>query len=66
MNVFDWLQQELAPQPCTSAEFIYDDMDSQSGRSLPIIYRPFDAWQKGHWRDRGALFDYLFSSQGEG
>ncbi len=66
MDVFDWLQTTLSPRDCTSEEFIYDDMDSQSGRSLPIIYQLFDAAQRSHWRDRGSLFDYLFSTQGEG
>ena len=65
MDVFDWVEQTLKPKACTSEEFIYDDMDSQSGRSLPVIYQPFDASQRSHWRDRGALFDYLFSTQGE-
>ena len=66
VNAFDWIERELKPSTCTSEEFIYDDMDSQSGRSLPIIYQPFDAARKSHWQDRGSLFDYLFSTQGEG
>ena len=41
-------------------------MDSQSSYCLPIIYQPFDASNKLHWRDRGAVFDYLFSTKGEG
>jgi SAM-dependent methyltransferase len=65
-GVFEWFQRELQPRVCTSEEFIYDDVDSQSGRSLPIIYQPFDAGQMAHWRDRGALFDFLFSTEGEG
>jgi len=66
MNVFEWIRAELRLDACTSDRFIYDDMDSQSGRCLPIIYQPFDARQKSHWRDRGAAFDYLFATQGEG
>jgi SAM-dependent methyltransferase len=66
MNIDEWIVQELQPRACTSAEFIYDDMDSQSGRTLPIIYEPFDATRKSHWMDRGALYDYLFSTHGEG
>ena len=38
----------------------------QSGGTLPVIYTPFDASQRWHWRDRGALFDFLYSTQGEG
>ena len=65
MAIFDWIEQVLKPKLCTSVEFIYDHMDSQSGRSLPIIYQPFDANQRSHWQARGALFDYLFSTQGK-
>lgn len=65
MDVFGWIEQELKPRTCTSEEFIYDDMPSQSGHSLPIIYQPFDAGNKSHWQDRGSLFDYLFSTDGK-
>jgi hypothetical protein len=37
MDIFEWIDQELRPEACSSAEFIYDDMESQSGRCLPII-----------------------------
>lgn len=66
MDVFDWIEETLHPRTCNSEAFIYDDMESQSGRSLPVIYQPFDAGQKAHWRDRGSLFDYLFSTRGQG
>lgn len=65
MDIFEWLDQELRPKACNSVEFIYDEMDSQSYYSLPLIYQPFDATEKGHWMDRGSLFDYLFSVNGE-
>ena len=39
MDIFTWIEQELHPQPCTSDKFIYDDMESQSGRCLPLIYQ---------------------------
>jgi len=65
MDAFDWIEQVLNPKACTSEEFTYDDMDSQSDRSLPIIYQPFNAGQRAHWQDRGSLFDYLFSTQGK-
>ena len=65
MDVFEWIEQELEPRTCTSEEFIYDDMESQSGRSLPIIYQPFDVGNRSHWQDRGSLFDYLFSTDGK-
>jgi ubiquinone/menaquinone biosynthesis C-methylase UbiE len=66
MNIDEWIMHELKPRACTSDQFIYDDMDSQSGRSLPVIYQPFDVARKSHWADRGALYDYLFSTRGEG
>jgi len=66
MDIFEWIERELKPKVCNSVEFFYDEMDSQSDYSLPIIYRPFDASKRSHWRDRGSLFDYLFSTEGEG
>lgn len=65
MDIFGWIEQELRPKTCNSEEFMYDDMDSQSARSLPVIYQPFDVAKKSHWRDRGSLFDYLFSTGGK-
>lgn len=66
MELFAWLERELAPTACTSEQLIYDDMDSQSGRSLPIIYRPFDAGLRMHWGERGAALDYVHATQAEG
>jgi SAM-dependent methyltransferase len=66
VNVFDWIERELAPTRCNSEAFFYDEMESQSGYCLPVIYQPFDAGQKSHWRDRGSLFDFLCSTGGEG
>jgi SAM-dependent methyltransferase len=62
LDVFGWIERELRPQACTSDELIYEDMESQSLRSLPIIYQPFDLNNRLHWDDRGALFDYLLST----
>lgn len=66
MDLLKWIERELNPRVCNSVEFMYDDMESQSDYCLPIIYQPFDANNKGHWRDRGALFDFLLSTNGEG
>ncbi|MBA7596100.1 2-methoxy-6-polyprenyl-1,4-benzoquinol methylase [subsurface metagenome] len=66
MDVFEWIEKELKPKACNSEEFMYDEMDSQSGCCLPIIYQPFDTSKKSHWRDRGSLFDFLFSTDGTG
>lgn len=65
-NVFNWIEEKLMPKSCTSEEFIYDDMESQSVYSLPVIYQPFDATQMFHWVDRGQLYDFLYSTDGEG
>lgn len=64
MDIFGWIKRNLNPRVCDSAEFIYDEMDSQSERCLPIIYRPFDPDSRGDWRDRGFTFDYLYSTGG--
>jgi SAM-dependent methyltransferase len=66
MDIFDWIKQELNPIDCTSDRFIYDDMESQSFRCLPVIYQPFDPANRSHWADRGSLFDFLDSIGGEG
>ncbi len=62
IDVFGWIERELRPKACTTDELLYDDMESQSLRSLPIIYQPFDVNNRLHWDDRGSLFDYLFST----
>jgi len=31
----------------------------QSGCCLPLIYREFDIAKRGHWCDRGAMWDFL-------
>lgn len=65
-SIFDWLEKNFTFSVCTSDAFIYDDLESQSGFSLPIIYQPFDGNKRNHWADRGRLFDFLFSIEGEG
>ncbi len=65
-NVFNWIEEKLSPDFCTSEEFIYNEMESQSDFGLPIIYQPFDYTKSLHWADRGNLFDYLYSTGGEG
>lgn len=66
MDIFAWIDGTLEPTQCNSEEFIYNDMESQSGRVLPIIYQPFDITARAHWRDRGALFDFLAATEGRG
>lgn len=64
MEILDWIAEALEPKDCNSEEFMYDDMQSQSGRCLPIIYQPFDMDRRMHWTDRGALFDFLSATAG--
>jgi ubiquinone/menaquinone biosynthesis C-methylase UbiE len=66
MNAIDWIRKELKPVEYTSEEFFYNEMDSQSGYALPIIYEPFDINKRSHWGDRGALFDFLAAAEGSG
>lgn len=66
MQILDWIKRVLKPRPCNSEEFMYNDMESQSGGCLPIIYQPFDAANRMHWTDRGALFDFLWATRGWG
>lgn len=64
VDVFEWIRRELKPRSCNSEELIYNHMESQSERSLPLIYQPFDLAKKSHWRDRGAAYDYLYATDG--
>jgi SAM-dependent methyltransferase len=66
MDIFDWILQEIAPAARTSEDLIYEHMASQSGRSLPVIYQPFDPTHPGHWRDRGAMLDFVLATQATG
>ncbi|MFC1799909.1 class I SAM-dependent methyltransferase [Candidatus Eisenbacteria bacterium] len=64
--MIEWIERNLRPEKCNSERFFYDDMESQSGYCLPLIYQEFDITKRGHWCDRGALFDFLLSIGGEG
>ncbi|MDF2675273.1 MAG: class SAM-dependent methyltransferase, partial [Clostridiales bacterium] len=66
MDIAKWIDENLKPESCTSDKFIYNDLDSQSCYSLPVIYVPFDSSNKSHWADRGCLYDFLYSVNGEG
>jgi ubiquinone/menaquinone biosynthesis C-methylase UbiE len=66
MNIGEWIEREVEVRICDSTEFMYDGMESQSGKRLPIIYQPFDVRKRSHWSDRGSLFDFIFSTNGEG
>lgn len=66
ISIINWIEAEFTPESCTSDMFIYDDMASQSGYSLPIIYQPFDGTKKSHWNDRGHVYDFLYTTNSRG
>jgi SAM-dependent methyltransferase len=59
-----WIERELEPQHVHSPAFIYDHMESQSGRQLPLIYQPFDPTNPAHFADRGAALDFAQAAGG--
>ena len=65
MDIFDWITEEVAPEQRNTEDLLYEHMESQSGRSLPIIYVPFDPANGGHWRDRGAALDFVLATQAQ-
>ena len=66
VEVFEWIETNLGPEPCSSVDLLYDYMESQSFECLPVIYKPFDAANRSHWCDRGSMFDFLHATRGEG
>jgi ubiquinone/menaquinone biosynthesis C-methylase UbiE len=61
MELVAWIEKRLMPESVNSIDFMYDEMESQSGQCLPIIYQPFSAGKRSHWRDRGSLYDFLYA-----
>jgi SAM-dependent methyltransferase len=59
-----WIRERVPLRDCTTAEMLYDHMESQSGRSLPLLYQPFDAMRVGHFQDRGCALDFSLSVGG--
>ena len=66
MSVIKWIEDnfDLVKLDSTT-EFIYDLMDSQSEKSLPIIYQPFNLHDKSHFIDRGQILDFVVSTRSE-
>ena len=50
-----WILLNLTPQPSTTAELMYERMESQSGRCLPVLYEPLDNTKRSHWRDEALI-----------
>lgn len=59
-----WIRAHVELRETNSADALYDHMESQSGRSLPPIYVPFDGKQRGHFIDRGQILDFATSTGG--
>ena len=50
-----WILSNLTPQPSTTAELMYERMESQSGRCLPVLYEPLDNTKRSHWHDEALI-----------
>ena len=66
LEITKWILENLPIRQCDSTEYMYNDMDSQSSYSLPVIYRPFDITQRGDWSDEGQILDFIISTEAEG
>lgn len=56
----EWLQTQSIQQ--ADSTLLFEDMLSQSGESLPVVYQPFDPLKKGHWHDAGLIQDFLLTA----
>jgi len=59
--IIQWTLDNINLKKCSSAEFIYDHMESQSVKCLPVIYQPFYAENPAHFADRARILDFLCS-----
>ena len=59
-----WMTDNLELRETTSSDFIFDHAESQSGRSLPVVYVPFEATNRGHFADRGQILDFAVHAGG--
>ena len=50
-----WILSNLTPQASTTAELMYERMESQSGRCLPVLYEPLDNTKRSHWHDEALI-----------
>jgi len=58
LDIIHWIEKQVEPSECDSVDFIYDHLISQSGKSLPIIYQPFNAADRTHFIDRAQILDF--------
>ena len=59
-GAIEWIQKNVELRQSSSAESLYDRMESQCS-ILPVIYVPFDAGVRGHFVDRGQILDYTIT-----
>lgn len=57
-----WIESNLDLRQSDTVEFWYDQMESQSGRALPVLYQPFDGRRRSHFVDRGQVLDFGISA----
>jgi ubiquinone/menaquinone biosynthesis C-methylase UbiE len=57
-GLVDWIAANVTLRAADSAEAMYDQMESQSGEQLPVIYVRFDSRNRGHFTDRGQVLDF--------
>ena len=50
-----WILSNLTPEQSTTAELMYERMESQSGRCLPVLYEPLDNTKRSHWHDEALI-----------
>ncbi len=60
----EWIAANVELRQADPAEFLYDRMESQSGKSLAVIYEPFDGTRRAHFADRGQILDYAVTVGG--
>ncbi len=65
-DALEWIDENLDPVRVDTPAFRYDDMDSQSGRCLPDIHRPFDPENRGDWGDLGSRYDFVHATRCRG
>jgi ubiquinone/menaquinone biosynthesis C-methylase UbiE len=56
-----WIAEQNVTQ--SDSQVLYDDMESQSSYSLPVVYQPFDPQQLSHWMDVGRTQDFLHAAK---
>ncbi|MBD3366936.1 MAG: methyltransferase domain-containing protein [Candidatus Eisenbacteria bacterium] len=59
-----WIREHLNPEESTSAALLYERMESQSGGSLPVIYRPLDPMRPGDWHDEALCGAFAYAMDG--